>query len=238
MSAVTLSLTRILQSQGFGSRKQCRACIASGAVSINGHTITNPEQHYAVDGLEFAVHGERWRYRQHATLMLHKPAGHECSRAPRHHPSVFALLPAPLLQRGVQPAGRLDHDASGLLVLTDDGQLIHRLCSPRHAIAKTYRVHTAETFTPPQQAQLLDGVLLHGETTPSCATACVPLADKLLELTLTSGRYHQVKRMLAACGNHVVRLHRIRIGALDLPEDLAAGQWRWIEPQTILPNWI
>jgi 16S rRNA pseudouridine516 synthase len=167
--------------------------------------------------------------------MLNKPAATECSRKPSAHPSIYTLLPASLRQRpqkgatqGVQAVGRLDQDTTGLLLLTDDGLFIHRMSSPRHHVPKVYDVTARHPLDDKQIARLLDGVVLEDDPRPVRAAACELMADGRLRLTLTEGKYHQVKRMIAAVGNRVEALHRSRIGRLELPPDLLPGQWRWL----------
>jgi 16S rRNA pseudouridine516 synthase len=133
-----------------------------------------------------------------------------------------------LRARGVQPVGRLDQDTTGLLLLTDDGALNHRLTSPRHHVPKTYRVtlkHPADTGL---CQRLLEGVQLHDEPAPSLAINCVLLDAATLRITIDEGKYHQVKRMVAAAGNRVEALHREAVGSVVLPEDLGPGEWRWV----------
>ena len=122
-----MTLDRILQSQGFGTRRYCGDLVAAGLVEVNGELCEDPRAQFEVDGLRLTVDGEAWIACTKAYLMLNKPAGYECSQRPRHHPSVYNLLPVPLRQREVQAVGRLDHDTTGLLLLTDDGQFIHAL---------------------------------------------------------------------------------------------------------------
>jgi 16S rRNA pseudouridine516 synthase len=221
-------LERILHSQGFGTRKACRTLIRQQKVNVAGSTVSNPEAEFATTGLVFQVSGVEWTYHDQAYLLLNKPAGHECSRNPRHHPSVLDLLPEPLRTRGVQPVGRLDEDTTGLLLLTDDGQLIHRLTSPKHKVAKVYEVTTKHPVDDDQIAALLAGVQLHDEPTPIAAAACERISGQVIHLTLTEGKYHQVKRMLGAAGNRVEALKRLAIGPITLTEDLPEGGWRWL----------
>lgn len=148
---------------------------------------------------------------------------------PRHHPSVLSLLPPPLRTRGVQPVGRLDEDTTGLLLLTDDGALIHRLTSPKWHVPKVYEVGTKHPVTDEQIARLLAGVVLDDDPAPVRAAACERTGERALTLTLTEGKYHQVKRMVAATGNRVETLHRSTFGALVLPDDLAPARWRWLD---------
>jgi 16S rRNA pseudouridine516 synthase len=227
----TLGVMRIadlLFTQGFGSRRECLGLVASGQVQLQGRPVTDPLQEVVEVGLEFVVNGQRWLYQAEAVLMLHKPAGFECSRAPRDHPSVLSLLPAPLRQRGVQPVGRLDQDTTGLLLLTDNGALIHRLTHPKRHVAKVYVAQTRHAVDERQIAALLQGVVLHDAPAAVRALACKALAPTVLQLTISEGRYHQVKRMVAAAGNRVEQLHRVSLGPLTLPEGLAQGEWRWL----------
>jgi 16S rRNA pseudouridine516 synthase len=182
-----------------------------------------------------------WPYHAKAYVLLHKPAGYECSHKPSAWPSLYTLLPPALRQRpqksavqGVQAVGRLDQDTTGMLVLTDDGPLIHRMSSPRHHVPKVYEVTTDDPLDDTQVQRLLDGVVLDDSPKPVKAAACVAVAERHLRLTLTEGKYHQVKRMLAAVGNKVVGLHRSQMGAMPLPADLAPGQWRWITQEELV----
>jgi 16S rRNA pseudouridine516 synthase len=129
--------------------------------------------------------------------------------------------------------GRLDQDTTGLLLLTDDGKFIHRMSSPKHHMPKVYEVTTKHEITTQQVEKLLSGVVLDDSPKPVQAAACEKVSDTHLKLTLTEGKYHQVKRMLAAVGNRVEGLHRSAIGHLQLPADLAPGQWRWILPSEL-----
>ena len=225
-----LPLAQVLFSQGFGTRRQCAALIAAGQVQIGGVTVDDPRAVVPTEGLVFVVAGQAWPYRARALVLLHKPLGYECSTKPRHHPSVLALLPAPLRERGVQPVGRLDADTTGLLLLTDDGTLIHRLTSPKHHVAKVYEVTCKHDLAPDTVARLLAGVVLDDDPRPVRASACEAISERQLRLTLTEGRYHQVKRMVAAAGNRVQALHRSAFGAWTLPADLAPGAWCWADP--------
>ena len=228
-AGATQTLAQILFSQGFGTRRHCAALIADGQVQIAGVAQNDPQAALPIDGLLFSVHGQPWPYHAKALVMLNKPAGYECSTKPRHHPGVLTLLPVPLRQRGVQAVGRLDVDTTGLLLLTDDGALIHRLTSPKHHVAKVYEVTCKHPLAADTVARLLAGVVLDDSPEPVCALACEATAQDRLRLTLTEGRYHQVKRMLAAVGNRVEDLHRSAFGDWSLPADLAPGAWRWLD---------
>ncbi len=231
-------LDDLLFAQGFGTRRQCAGLIAQGLVQVQGGVCTDPAAVFPPQGLRIAVQGQPWECRSPAYLMLHKPAGYECSQRPSAWPSIYALLPAMLRQRpaakggrasGVQAVGRLDQDTTGLLLLSDDGAFIHCMNAPRRHVPKVYEVSAAHAVTAAQIARLLEGVVLHDDPQPVRAAACEATGSHALRLTLTEGKYHQVKRMLAAVGNRVTALHRSRIGQLALPADLAPGQWRWLD---------
>jgi len=225
-----LPLDRILQSQGFGTRKWCRQLIADGEVAVAGEAVTRHDRAFAPEGLEFTVHGEAWTYRAKIYLALHKPPGYECSRRPSHHPAVLTLLPEQFSWRDVQPVGRLDHDTTGLLLLSDDGAFIHAQSSPKRHVPKIYVATAHEPVTPALLAQLREGVQLHDEPAPLRAQARQLDAHRL-EIVLEQGKYHQVKRMLAAAGNHCDALCRVAVGALTLDAlGLQEGAWCYIDP--------
>lgn len=236
-----MQLQDILYSQGFGTRRVCAGLIQQGWVEVREasqcdfHRETDATAEVIEQGAVLKVQGVEWPYHAKAYVMLHKPAGTECSQKPSTYPSIYTLLPAPLRQRpsksaviGVQAVGRLDQDTTGLLLLSDDGQFIHRMSSPKKHVPKVYEVSTKHPVDAAQVQRLLDGVVLDDDPKPVRAAACVQTGDAALALTLTEGKYHQVKRMLAAVGNRVEGLHRSRIGELVLPNDLAPGQWRWL----------
>jgi len=229
-----MTLAQLLFSQGFGTRRECQGLIQAGKVRLAGEVADNPLAEVEPYGLSFEVEGKAWTYHEKALILLHKPAGYECSQKPGAWPSVLTLLPAPLRRRGVQPVGRLDQDTTGALLLTDDGALIHRLTSPKRHVPKHYQARTAEPLTPAQLSQLVQGVVLHDDPKPVKAVQAQALAPQLLELVLTEGKYHQVKRMVAATGNRVEALHRSAFGALELPAELPAGQWCWLQDESAI----
>lgn len=229
-----LQLERLLHSQGFGSRKDCRALIRQGRVTIADEEMDDPFVEISPLELVFSVDGTEWRYQEKAYLMLNKPAGYECSHQPKHHASVYALLPPPLNGRQVQSLGRLDEDTTGLLLFSDDGQFIHRIISGKRKVPKTYHVTARHAVADDGIVRLLTGVLLDDEPGLVAATACERLGERELLLTVTEGRYHQVKRMVAAIGNRVEALQRVAIGGLQLPDDLAEGRWRWLSAADLL----
>lgn len=224
-----MRLAQILFTQGFGTRRVCAGIVESGAVCIGGAVVHDPGAEFDTTGLVFEVDGVAWPFHEHALILLHKPAGYECSQKPRHHPSVMSLLPAPLRQRGVQPVGRLDEDTTGLLLFSDDGTLIHRLTSPKHHVPKVYQVLAKHPVSDEQLARLRAGVVLDDDPAPVVALAAERTGELTLDLTLAEGKYHQVKRMLAAVGNRCEALHRSRFGRLEIPPGLAVGRWCWAD---------
>lgn len=227
-----LSLDRILQSQGFGARKWCRELIESGEVSIAGEKVHDYRTAFETTGLHFTVYDEVWLYREHLYIALNKPNDYECSRKPSHHPGVLSLLPEQFSHRDVQPVGRLDHDTTGLLLMSDDGAFIHAQSSPKSHIPKVYVATTHEPVTPELVTKLLNGVKLNDEPVPLAAQVCNKLAEHEIEIILEQGKYHQVKRMLAAAGNHCVALNRSQIGQLRLDTlGLDLGAWCYLSEE-------
>ncbi len=225
-----LTPDRILQSQGFGTRKWCGELIAAGEMSVAGVTVTDSRAAIETDGLVFSVYDDSWTYREHIYIALNKPANFECSRKASHHPGVLTILPEQFTRRDLQPVGRLDHDTTGLLLMSDDGPFIHKQSSPRHHVPKVYVATTHDPVTPELVAKLLAGVKLHDEPAPLAAVTCRMLDTHRIEIVLEQGKYHQVKRMLAAAENHCIALHRTRIGRLKLDElGLAEGEWCYLE---------
>ena len=242
-----MQLQDMLYSQGFGIRRVCSGLVQQGWVQLWDATandwVTTTDSVAEIEpeeGMRFKVQGVEWEYHALGYVLLHKPAGTECSQKPSTYPSIYTLLPAPLRNRpnknaiqGVQAVGRLDQDTTGMLLLSDDGQFIHRMSSPKKHVPKVYQVTAKHEVTQQQVDRLLTGVVLDDDPKPVKAAACVKTGDNTLDLTLTEGKYHQVKRMLAAVGNRVEGLHRAQIGGLRLPDDLKAGEWRWVTAQEL-----
>ena len=244
-----MQLQDLLFSQGFGTRRVCAGLVQQGLVKISPsdgaegllQCTDSTAQIEPEEGWKFQVQGVDWEYHARAYVMLHKPAGTECSQKPSTYPSVYSLLPPPLRQRpvksavqGVQAVGRLDQDTTGLLLLSDDGQFIHRMGSPKRHVPKLYQITARHEVTDAQVRQLLAGVVLDDDPKAVRAAACTVVGSHGLHLTLTEGKSHQVKRMLAAVGNRVEALHRSRVGTLELDTALLPpGQWRWLSAQDL-----
>ena len=225
-----MNLIKYLQAQGIGSRRQCQWLVQNALIQINGGTQGNgkaevqPEtvQSLTVDGEEAVVIPLPDFY-----ILLNKPAGYETSHKPRDYPSVFSLLPDQVRAADIQAVGRLDADTTGVLLITNDGQFNHRMTSPKHKVDKIYRATLKHAADPSLCAQLQAGVLLHDDNETVSAQAAELHDAHTLILTIREGKYHQVKRMVAAAGNRVEHLHRLQFGPWDT-QDLQAGEWRFI----------
>lgn len=235
----TLDLERILHKQGFGSRKLCRIMILNEEIMVNGVLCDDPNAEFELENLSFTVKGEPygvkvWDYKEKSYLMLNKPGNYECSHKTQHHPTIYSLLPDPLVERGVQCIGRLDEDTTGLILISDDGQFIHRMSSPKHKVPKVYEVTCKHLVSQANITALLSGVKLIDEEETVAALEVKHISERTLHMTLAEGKYHQVKRMIAAISNRVEALKRIQIGELKLPEDLKAGEWRWLDESDMI----
>ncbi len=206
------------------SRKEAKRAIARGEVTVNGKTRTSAntqlarEAQVALAGKPLALPGERY-------LMMNKPAGVISATTDSDHPTALDLLPAELTGN-LHIAGRLDADTTGLLLLTTDGQWSHRVTSPRTDCPKTYRVTLSEALTSMAVQELEQGVHLRNDPKPTRPAQVAILGEKVIDLTISEGRYHQIKRMLAAVGNGVEALHRLQIGPVLLDPALEPGGYR------------
>jgi 16S rRNA pseudouridine516 synthase len=219
-------LDQILANLGYCSRREARAWIDDARVTIRGQPADNVAQKAA--DTDVLVDGQPLDHPGGLLLLLHKPLGLVCSHEEREGPNVYSLLPERWRRRNpvVTSIGRLDKDTSGLLLLTDQSPLVHRLTSPKHKVPKVYRATVDADLTPDLVPKFASGtLLLPGEKVPCAPAELRILAPREAELTLTEGRYHQVRRMFSACGANVLTLHRERFGQLDL-RDLPAGAWR------------
>jgi 16S rRNA pseudouridine516 synthase len=224
LSARGPRLDRFLSEATGLSRRLAQLAIRGGEVKVDGVPSTDPSTHIQTDArVEFrggpvaAVAQQYW--------MLHKPVGVVCAARDSTYRTVLEFVKAPA-HTVLHVVGRLDVDATGLVLLTDDGDWSHRVTSPRYKVAKVYRVTLAEPLSQAGQDTLRQGVALKGEPKPSQPALLERVSDNAWRVTITEGRYHQVKRMFAAIGNHVVALHRERIGAVALDPALAPGESR------------
>jgi 16S rRNA pseudouridine516 synthase len=227
----TVRLDRLLANLGYGSRREIQALARAGAIRLDGAPLREADRRIAVTrdlAGRLTVDGEAMDPPPGLALMLHKPLGVTCSHK-EAGPLVYGLLPERWRRRDppLSTVGRLDKETSGLLLLTDDGALLHRIISPKAKVAKRYQVTLDRPLRGDEGAVFASGTLmLEGEERPLLPVALEVHGPTSAAVTLTEGRYHQVRRMFAALGNHVTALHRDRIGALALPADLAPGQYR------------
>lgn len=220
-----MRLVRLIANLGYGSQKDVRALLRAGRVThADGRALAEDDR---VDHADIRIDGEAIDPPAGLVVMLHKPAGYTCSTSDPGR-IVYELLPPRFMRRNpvLAPVGRLDRDTTGLVLLTDDGPLLHRLTAPRRHVPKVYDVTLDRPLDGSEAALFAAGTLmLRSEKTPLAPAELQVLAPNRARLTLHEGRYHQVKRMFAAVGNHVLSLHRCGLGPLVLG-DLAEGQWR------------
>ncbi len=230
----TLRLDRLLANLGYGSRKDIAALVKAGRISLDGAAVSDAGMHVPVVpelSRRLTIAGHALDPPPGFTIQLHKPVGVTCSHK-EAGPLVYDLLPARwrLRKPAISTIGRLDKETSGLLLLTDDGTLLHKVIAPKSNVAKHYRATLARPLRGDEAERLASGTLmLESETAPLLPVTMRIVesgAAPVVDVTLTEGRYHQVRRMFAALGNHVTALHRFRLGGLDLPADLAPGKWR------------
>lgn len=219
-----MRLDKFLCDCNSGSRSQIKKDIRSGLVTINGEKALKPEQHIDENNDYICYKGHPCVYEKFVYYMLHKPAGVVSATDDRHEKTVLDLL-GEEKRIDLFPVGRLDKDAEGLLLITNDGALAHELLSPAKHVEKEYECHLANSFDENQKVLLAQGVDI-GEKNLTKPAAVHILDEKRITLTITEGKFHQVKRMLHAVGNEVVYLKRIRMGTLTLDETLSKGSYR------------
>ena len=227
----TLRLDRLLANLGYGSRREVQRLVVMGLVTLDGETLEDSDQRINITpdlSSRITVDDEPLDPPPGLVLMLHKPLGVTCSHK-EQGPLVYSLLPERWRRRepAISTVGRLDKDTSGLLLMTDDGALLHKIIAPRSHVTKRYDV-TLDRPLRGNEAEIFAAgtLMLDSETTPLLPVPMEVVSPTRAFVTLIEGRYHQVRRMFAAVGNHVTALHRDRIGSLMLPDDLQAGQFR------------
>jgi len=227
----TFRLDRLLANLGYGTRREAQQLVWLGLVTLDGVPLTDSEQRIAVTpdlSSRMTVDDEPLDPTPGFALMLNKPTGVTCSHK-EQGPLVYKLLPERWRRRdpAISTVGRLDKDTSGLLLMTDDGALLHKIISPRSSVSKCYDVTLDRPLRGDEQKIFASGeLMLESEEKPLLPVPMEIVSPTRAYVTLTEGRYHQVRRMFAAVGNHVVALHRDRIGRLELPSDLKPGDYR------------
>ena len=231
MKTPTMRLDRLLANLGYGSRREMAQLVAARVIVFDGKPLRDPGERLPIGPdlpTRLLIRGAPVDPPPPFSLILHKPLGVVCShREPGR--SIYELFPDRWRARdpALSTVGRLDAETSGLLLVTDDGDLLHRIISPRRHVTKRYLATLARPLEGHEGEAFASGTLiLEGETDPLAPAQLEPLSPTTAHLTITEGRYHQVRRMFAAVGNHVTALHRDRVGGLDLPGDLAPGAYR------------
>ncbi len=222
-----LRLDKYLADLGVGTRSQVKQMIRKGLVDINGNTAKKPEQKVDVREDRITVEGKELQYTKNRYILLHKPSGYVSATEDVREKTVLSLLPSEL-QKGLFPVGRLDKDTEGLLLLTNDGDLAHRLLSPKKHVDKTYYARVQGRVTEDDRKAFAEGVDIGDEkkTLPADLEILASGEESEILLTIREGRFHQVKRMFESRGEKVLYLKRMSMGSLHLPEQLSKGQFR------------
>lgn len=225
-----MRLDRLLANLGYGSRREVQRLVVMGLVTLDGVVLEDSDQRIAITpdlSARMTVDDEPLDPPPGLLVVMNKPIGVTCSH--KEPPLVYALLPERWRARepAISTVGRLDKDTSGLLLLTDDGALLHKIISPRSNVTKRYDVTLDRPLRGGEENIFASGeLMLESETAPLLPVPMEVISPTRVFVTLTEGRYHQVRRMFAAVGNHVTALHRDRIGHLNLPADLPPGEFR------------
>ena len=219
-----MRLDKLVSNSTAFTRSQAKIIIKKGKIKVDGVVITKSAQHVA-DEASVEYMGVSIKATQSRYIMFHKPLGVVCANRDNDHPTIFDTLFVPNVEK-LHVAGRLDIDTTGLVLITDDGQWLHRITSPKHQHQKTYLVGLESEITEKQIDILQNGVQLKDEKNRCLPAELEVVTDKTIRLKIMEGKYHQVKRMMAAVGNHVVKLHREQIAGIVLDEALEEGQWR------------
>ncbi len=226
-------LDKIIASQGFGTRKEVQGLIRNGKVQVNGRAVRLPDFKADAQADSITVGGASLAYKQFVYIMMNKPAGVvSASRDPKMK-TVVDLIPACLYRRGLFPAGRLDRDTTGLLILTDDGDFAHRMLAPKKHVYKLYHATIDGPVGEDEMKRFAEGVEFGDGTRclPAALTVLVPGEQPTVEVRIREGKFHQVKKMFRAVGRTVLSLERVRIGSLALDLSLAPGQSREMTPE-------
>jgi len=227
-------LDKVLSNSGYGSRKDVKKLIKDGAVSVNGDTVTDAGA--LVDAMqdEIYVHGERLDFKEHIYIMLNKPQGVISSTESRSSETVIDLLEGAYSHRDLFPVGRLDKDAEGLILLSDDGEMAHRILSPKNHVQKVYYIEVEGRLDESDAEAFSRGIQLEDFTALPAELLILEAGQVSKALVkIHEGKFHQVKRMIKARGKEVIYLKRLAIGPLELDESLEPGEWRELTEEEI-----
>lgn len=223
-----MRIDKLLANMGFGTRKDVKKLLKSGAVTVDGAVVKDGAKHVQPQEQEIFVHGERVEYKPYIYLMLNKPKGVISATEDDYHQTVIDLLSEEHRKYDPFPVGRLDKDTTGLLLITNDGAFNHELMSPKKHVKKTYYAEIDGFVTESDIKKFQEGVTLDDDYVTRPAKLVILESDRIskVELTITEGKFHQVKRMFTAVGKRVLELKRIQIGSLPLDERLQEGEYR------------
>ena len=227
-----LRIDRILSDLGLASRSETKRLVREGRILADGATVKRPDQKYDPETAEIYLNGQRIQYEKYVYIMLHKPAGYVSATEDKHDPTVLELLPEPLRRPGAAPAGRLDKDAEGLLLLTDDGDLAHRIISPDKQVWKRYYVQHDGCLGQADIDAFAAGLDAGGGLVCRPARLEICSGQEAI-VSIQEGKFHQVKRMLASRGAKVLYLKRLSIGGLQLDPELEKGSFRFLSQAEI-----
>lgn len=217
-------IDKIIASQGQYSRKEVKALIAKRRIAVDGRVVSSSSEKADPMTMLLTVDGKPLEFKRNLYLVLNKPKGYVSATEDREHPTVLELVPQEYRGRDLFPAGRLDRDTTGLMIITDDGVLAHNILAPKKHVPKRYHVELDIPVTEEMRLGFSEGVMLNDGV---CKAAdLIKTGEKTAEVTLREGRYHQIKRMFGCFGAEVVELKRLGMGKLTLPEDLAEGECR------------
>ena len=217
-------IDKIIASQGQYSRKEVKALIAKRRIAVDGRVVSSSSEKADPMTMLLTVDGKPLEFKRNLYLVLNKPKGYVSATEDREHPTVLELVPQEYRGRDLFPAGRLDRDTTGLMIITDDGVLAHNILAPKKHVPKRYHVELDIPVTEEMRLGFSEGVMLNDGV---CKAAdLIKTGEKTAEVTLREGRYHQIKRMFGCFGAEVVELKRLGMGRLTLPEDLAEGECR------------
>ena len=225
-----MRLDKFLVENGLGSRSQVKAVLKKGLVLVNGRAEKSPKTHINETADEIVVSGQKLTYEKFVYYLLNKPKGYISATEDERHKTVLDLLDETARQKEVFPVGRLDIDTHGLLLLTNNGKLAHAMLSPKKHVEKIYRAQVVGLMNQSDVERFARGIELKDFTCQPAQLKIVKLDEEketsLVEITLAEGKFHQVKRMVAACGKEVTDLQRLTMGPLQLDSGLALGEWR------------
>lgn len=228
-----IRLDKYLSSQGIGSRKEVHNLIKSGCVQVNGETFRKPDVRISEENDRVFVYEKEVAFRKKIYIVMNKPSGVVCATEDKCEKTVMDLLPKNFCRKGLFPAGRLDKDTTGLLIITDDGEFAHNMLSPKKHVDKRYFAELSQEVTEQNVKNFYKGIVFADGTL--CKPAqLIPLEGKAAEVIISEGKFHQVKKMFLTQGIEVLKLKRLQIGGLVLPPNLSEGECRLMSEQEIV----